>query len=125
MTEKTRFIYRDSSMWFSFIDRQTGKHLNAIMCCNLMNELHEENEQLRTKNNAYLQDIETFKEENTALKLENEWLKEENQELHRLNHEEVESWSDEKKQMIADFSNLMFGDKINDRKQKNNWKNEY
>ena len=37
--------------------------------------LAEENEQLETKNNAYLQDIEVFKEENTALKLENEQLK--------------------------------------------------
>ena len=35
----------------------------------------KENEQLRTKNNAYIQDIEVFKEENTHLKLENEQLK--------------------------------------------------
>ena len=37
--------------------------------------LEKENEQLRTKNNAYIQDIEVFKEENTHLKLENEQLK--------------------------------------------------
>lgn len=60
-----------------------------------------------------------------ALYEENKELKEENKELHRLNHEEVENWSDEKKQMIAEFSNLMFGDKINDKKQKNNWKNKH
>ena len=36
--------------------------------------LEKENEQLRTKNNAYIQDIEVFKEENTHLKLENEEL---------------------------------------------------
>jgi regulator of replication initiation timing len=40
-----------------------------------LNELFDENEQLRTKNNAYIQDIEVFKEENTHLKLENEQLK--------------------------------------------------
>ena len=38
-------------------------------------DLTEENGQLRTKNNAYIQDIEVFKEENTHLKLENEQLK--------------------------------------------------
>lgn len=37
--------------------------------------LEKENEQLKIKNNAYLQDIEVFKEENTILKLENERLK--------------------------------------------------
>ena len=36
---------------------------------------YKENEQLQTKNNAYIQDIEVFKEENTHLKLENEQLK--------------------------------------------------
>jgi regulator of replication initiation timing len=40
-----------------------------------LHRLAEENEQLRTKNNAYIQDIEVFKEENTHLKLENEQLK--------------------------------------------------
>ena len=43
--------------------------------------MNNENGQLKTKNNAYLQDIEMFKEENTTLKLENEQLKEENQKL--------------------------------------------
>ena len=40
-----------------------------------INELNDENEQLKTKNNAYIQDIEVYKEENTHLKLENEELK--------------------------------------------------
>ena len=40
--------------------------------------LEKENEQLRTKNNAYIQDIEVFKEENTHLKLENEELQQRN-----------------------------------------------
>jgi len=35
----------------------------------------EENQELRTKNNTYIQDIETYREENTHLKLENEELK--------------------------------------------------
>lgn len=47
----------------------------------LLNELHEKNEQLKTKNNAYIQDIEVYKEENTHLKLENEELKAFNQDL--------------------------------------------
>ena len=37
----------------------------------------EENQELRTKNNAYLQDIEVYKEENTHLKLENDKLESE------------------------------------------------
>ena len=82
MTEKTRFIYKDNRMWFSFIDRQTGKHLNAIMCCNLMNELHEENVQ----------------------------LKKENQELHKLNQEYIDSLSDEEKETLSEMLNAVLGD---------------
>lgn len=44
----------------------------------LINQLSDENEQLKTKNFAYIQDIEVFKEENTHLKLENEELRERN-----------------------------------------------
>lgn len=77
------------------------------------------------KHEGHINDTYELCEELNRLYEENKELKEENKELHRLNHEEVESWSDEKKQMIAEFSNLMFGDKINDKKQKNNWKNEH
>ena len=41
----------------------------------------EENEELRIKNNAYTQDIEVYKEENTCLKLENDQLESENERL--------------------------------------------
>ena len=41
----------------------------------VLNKVAKENEELRTKNNAYLQDIEVYKEDNTHLKLENEQLK--------------------------------------------------
>jgi FtsZ-binding cell division protein ZapB len=52
------------------------KHRLAISeKANFVTALEEENEELRTKNNAYIQDIEVFKEENTHLKLENEQLK--------------------------------------------------
>jgi regulator of replication initiation timing len=51
-------------------------------------KLKEENEKLRTKNNAYIQDIEVFKEENTHLKLENEQLK------HKLQQQEMEYATD-------------------------------
>lgn len=46
-----------------------------VLNVNRFHEVVNENEQLKTKNNAYIQDIEVFKEENTHLKLENEWLK--------------------------------------------------
>lgn len=72
--------------------------------------LKEENEQLKAKNNAYLQDIEVFKEENTTLKLENEWLKKENQELHKLNQEYINSLSDEKKETLSEMLNTILGD---------------
>ena len=52
--------------------------LSTEQMLKILNQLAEENEQLRTKNNAYIQDIEVFKEENTHLKLENEELKERN-----------------------------------------------
>lgn len=54
---------------------------DARLVKDLLNALHEEDEELKTKNNAYLQDIEMFKEENTTLKLENEQLKESKKEL--------------------------------------------
>ena len=83
MTEKTRFIYKDNRMWFSFIDRQTGKHLNAIMCCNLMNELHEENIRLKKERNhferkktEYLTEWNNCRIQNTELKKDNQELKE-------------------------------------------------
>ena len=41
---------------------------------------------------------------------ENKELKEENQELLSLIQEDVESWSDEKKQALCDMSNAILGD---------------
>lgn len=42
---------------------------------NLLSLIAKENQELRTKNNAYIQDVEAYREENTHLKLENELLK--------------------------------------------------
>ena len=98
MTEK-RFNY----IPFDGFD-DNGKELSAYEVLEILNEQHEtierlkvnidelmqfdveddllkENEQLRTKNNAYIQDIEVFKEENTHLKLENEQLKSDKEHL--------------------------------------------
>ena len=58
-----------------------GDCLEAEEIVDLLNGLNDENKQLQTKNNAYLQDIEVYKEDNTHLKLENEKLK-----------KEIESW---------------------------------
>ena len=94
MTEKTRFIYKDNSMWFSFIDRQTGKHLNAIMCCNLMNELHEENEQLKhdatvliCSNQEYRKENEQLKSELSEKDIQLDFLKAENSHMSNLVNE--------------------------------------
>ena len=79
MTEK-RFVHKYDGMFHHLLDMSkknfdTQKIQSIDECVGLLNELSEENEQLETKNNAYLQDIEVFKEENTALKLDNEQLK--------------------------------------------------
>jgi FtsZ-binding cell division protein ZapB len=90
----------DNDEWIDLHSMSENSEKNVQICINKMNELAdeneqlkhklqqqemeyatdlhrlaEENEQLRTKNNAYIQDIEVFKEENTHLKLENEQLK--------------------------------------------------
>ena len=83
MTEKTRFIYKDNSMWFSFIDRQTGKHLNAIMCCNLMNELHEENEQLKHDATVLICSNQEYRKENEQLKNKIDVLEDDNETYHK------------------------------------------
>ena len=41
----------------------------------LLSLFAEENQELRTKNNTYIQNVETYREENTHLKSENEQLK--------------------------------------------------
>jgi hypothetical protein len=59
-----------------------GNGFDAKDCCNMLNELAEENTR----------------------------LKEENQELLGLVQEDVKSWSDEKKQALSDMSNAILGD---------------
>ena len=60
----------------TIIDNEKNKHTGNIdEIVDMLNNLSDENEELRTKNNAYLQDIEVYREDNTHLKLENEQLK--------------------------------------------------
>lgn len=56
----------------------------------LLSLFAEENQELRTKNNTYIQDVKEYREENTHLKLENEKLKKSKKgqelEIVRLHH---------------------------------------
>ena len=45
-----RFQYKDSPIYFSLIDKETGRTLCAMDCCILLNELHEENQRLKSEN---------------------------------------------------------------------------
>ena len=63
-----RFMVDDAG---TLIDVQTRDMFDIVEeVCPLLNILAEENEQLKTKNNAYIQDIEVFKEENQSLKFQ-------------------------------------------------------
>ena len=84
-------------------DQRNEFHRMVRENVNRVGKLEKENEQLKTKNNAYLQDIEMFKEENTTLKLEN-------QELHKLNQEYINNLSDEKKETLSEMLNAILGD---------------
>ena len=74
MTDKRFKIYGDVvedtygiiplTVWS--IEKQKQKY------CDELNKLNNENEQLKTDNNAYLQDIEVYKEKNTELQLRND-----------------------------------------------------
>ena len=74
---KKRFVFAHDNVGLNLKTpiMDGDKKMNIGEVLDKMNNLYEENEQLETKNNAYLQDIEAFKEENTALKLDNEQLK--------------------------------------------------
>lgn len=65
----------------AIVDLYDGSKYWSDKATERIKELEKENEQLKTKNNAYIQDIEVFKEENTYLELENEQLKTELSEL--------------------------------------------
>lgn len=97
MTAKRFNIEFDGHQYFLVIDNVNERCLarldtrfDALAWLETYKMLSEENEQLRTKNNAYIQDIEVFKEENTHLKLENEQLQVRNdrqaKQLDRLYH---------------------------------------
>ena len=70
--------------------------------CEKLNNLSEENEELRTKNNAYLQDIEVYNEDNTHLKLENELLQEELQQCKAVINKEWSEYLKKKELQIND-----------------------
>ena len=111
MTKKKRFVQNTNLvMQNNEVYVVCGDEHSADVVTTALNELINENEQLKAKNNAYFQDIEVFKKENTTLKLENEWLKEENQELHQLNREYVDSLPDKEKEALSKMLNIMLGD---------------
>ena len=77
MTAKRFTVDSDGKYW----DIVSKKYVTIDHLFYVVEKMEKENEQLRTKNNAYIQDIEVFKEENTHLKLKNEELKQFIQEL--------------------------------------------
>ena len=88
MTENKRFTYEYDEYSGNLFDNKmhTFYHIedsdeNIEVLCDRLNWLVEENEELQVRNNAYLQDIEVYREENTCLKLENDQLKSENERL--------------------------------------------
>ena len=96
-----RFIIDDAGTLIDMQTRDTFDYVSDVV--NLFNELVEENEQLRTKSNAYIQDIETYKEENTHLKLENEQLKD------KYNEQSVEyEGLEEQVERLLDFKDKVF-----------------
>ena len=77
-----RFIVDDAGTLIDMVTRNTYDYVSDVV--DLLNELAEGNKELRTKNNAYLQDIEVYREENTHLKLKNEKLKSEIKDLNDI-----------------------------------------
>ena len=122
MTEKRFTKYVPDSYGYTYIttiidnekNKQTG---NTDEIVDMLNELAEENKELQTKNNAYLQDIEVYREENTHLKLENDKLKSKNRGLQSelqifkedVTHSnlQINKLSDENEQLKKDCSNLI------------------
>ena len=77
-----RFIVDTAGTLIDMETRNTYDYVGDVV--DLLNELAEGNEELRTKNNAYIQDVEAYREENTHLKLKNEKLKEEIKDLNDM-----------------------------------------
>lgn len=87
MSKRFTFVKNNSITQYQSLPIQKIGKSKALHCQGVvdkLNKLYNENEQLRTKNNAYIQDIEVFKEENTHLKLENEQLKQQLADVERL-----------------------------------------
>ena len=96
MTE--RFIIDDCGTLIDIVTRNTYDYVSDV--APLLNALAEENEQLKTDNNAYLQDIEVYKEKNTELQLRNDRQANSLDELYNLI--EKEDW-EALQQIIQDF----------------------
>ena len=82
MSENKRFMVDDAGTLIDMETRNTYDYVGDVV--DLLNELAEGNEELRTKNNAYIQDVEAYREENTHLKLGNEQIKEEIKDLNDI-----------------------------------------
>ena len=106
---------------------------NIELLCKRLNCIVDDNKRLKSNNTIIDLECEIVKlkddsiyyqikngeceEELLYLRRENEQLKSENKELMELVNKEVESWSDEKYQTVAEISNLMFSDESNERKK--------
>ena len=126
-----RYRINKSNFIVEILDDGIPMHYSTIV--NRLNEQHKtiirlekENEQLQTKNNAYLQDIEVYREENTHLKLENEKLKKDCSNLIDDNTEyvaEINQMHKENEQLyeLIDFANTLIAFKTSESCQKE-WK---
>ena len=128
MTEKKRFrmeIIEGASLPFivdndsakkqsdkitSYHTYKTDKKNKCLELVELLNTLHEENEQLRKDREDLFYRERDTKNDWRELKQENEKLKQENQELHQLNQEYINNLSDEKKETLSKILNAILGD---------------
>ena len=100
MTNKRFYLNKKGNIIDVISDSELRYIEDMQVIVDLLNELAEENERLKTKNTAYLQDIEMFKEKNTELQLRNDRQAETIGELYNLI--EKNDWK-ALQQIIQDF----------------------
>lgn len=109
MTENKRFtLAYEKGNWWAVRDYDITLWKEEVI--SLLNELYEENEQLKQSNERF---SKTVAEQIIIIKEyreENEQLKQENQELHKLNQEYINNLSDEKKETLSEMLNAILGD---------------
>ena len=127
---KDGWVINDKLKQFTFPTLRGDKRA-LVSYCKALNELHGENEQFKQSQANTLREfekgtkkIQQLAKENEELKQQREELfirerdtknelrelKEENKELLSLIQEDVDSWSDDKKQALCDMLNAILGD---------------